>query len=106
MILIIKSILDKDGVTALHWASGLGHLNTVELLLNLGAKVNPMDYVMSQFTPLDYALGGDHQDIIELLRANDGLTIDDIRWLSALKIQSRYRGYMIRKKFKPQKYIP
>ena len=36
-------VTDKNGETALHWASGLGGANCVEILLKFGANINATD---------------------------------------------------------------
>lgn len=55
---------DKEGHTALHWACRSGSLEAVKLLVaRYNAKVNMMEFTRQKYTPLDYALIGDHQDV-------------------------------------------
>jgi len=53
------------GMTALHAAAGAGHLDIVDLLIQHGAWVNPLDG--QQKTPLDWAIAGGHPAIITRL---------------------------------------
>jgi ankyrin repeat protein len=62
--------------TPLMYAARMGHFNTAKILLRRGAQVNVKseeDYgqtLQSQigWTALDFAIEGDHQDIVRLLR--------------------------------------
>ena len=54
-------MIDTKGMTALHAAAGAGHLDIVDLLIQHGAWVNPLDG--QQKTPLDWAIAGGHPAI-------------------------------------------
>jgi ankyrin repeat protein len=64
------------GGAALHYASVRGHLKVVEALLNAGAKINEVatDHSTSlmlaalyHVTPLMWAAGGGHHDVVSSL---------------------------------------
>ncbi len=37
------SLQDSEGITALHWACSMGHMDTVQILLGAGASPNVME---------------------------------------------------------------
>ncbi len=55
-----------NGVTALIYAAGKGHLEVSTLLLDKGADVNARDSDHG-FTPLTWAGVGGHADLVEVL---------------------------------------
>ena len=63
-----KAIIDKQDTnkdTALSWASWMGHIETVELLLERGADINARG--MSERTPLGWATKGHRMEVLNLL---------------------------------------
>lgn len=54
---------DAEGITALHWAASMGHLDAVQLLLTAGASPNVMEVDGERLTPLDYAIIGQHDEV-------------------------------------------
>ncbi|KAK9500655.1 hypothetical protein O3M35_001882 [Rhynocoris fuscipes] len=64
---------DDRGFTVLHVAAMFGQFQTVDLLLNMGAKPNKADYKGS--TPLHYACAKGHQSAV-LLLMNDGANVN------------------------------
>jgi ankyrin repeat protein len=56
---------DEDRRTALHWASGEGHLEIVQHLLKSGANIEAKD--KDQKTALDLATLWRHIKVVELL---------------------------------------
>src|ERR1035438_7582111 len=67
-------LVDKSGMTPLHWAAARGHKDVAELLLANGADVNAKNTgttgLNTGLTPLHYAAGSGHKDVAELLLAN------------------------------------
>ena len=62
---------DDDGSTPLHWAAYHNALDVAQLLLDRGAYVNAKeDYY--HYTPLDYALENDHEELQAILRRHGG----------------------------------
>ena len=60
---------DKEERTPLHEATGAGHKEIAELLINKGADVNAK--ISSGLTPLFLATGEGHKEVVELLIAKD-----------------------------------
>lgn len=105
----IIDLRDKDGSTALLWATSAGRLEAVKALITKGANVNAQDYVRGR-TPLHWALrmrigssekGGEHmpaktsQAIIKYLvehNANTTLTdkegYDPLYWACRLNLKA------------------
>ena len=59
------NIVDKNGLSALHWACDRGHAGLCEMLLAEGGDVNLQDN--DGTTPLNYAVSSDHEDLAVLL---------------------------------------
>lgn len=57
--------LDNSKLTALHWASAYGQVNSVKLLLNYKAKVNLLG--PEEESPLLLAAAGGHLEVVRLL---------------------------------------
>lgn len=63
-----KAIIDKQDTnkdTALSWAAWMGHIETVELLLERGADINARG--MADRTPLGWATKGHRMEVVHLL---------------------------------------
>ncbi|KAJ8916362.1 hypothetical protein NQ315_005059 [Exocentrus adspersus] len=56
---------DKNGLTALHWASAYGQYNTVQFLLKYGANINKLG--SEEESPLILAASGGHHEVVRLL---------------------------------------
>ncbi|KAK3083082.1 hypothetical protein FSP39_013452 [Pinctada imbricata] len=96
---------DLDGMTALHWACSKGHLDAVKLLIEYQAFPNHMEMTEDRYTPLDYALMGEHHDVAQYMIEQGALSITGIQDIAALKIQSAFRGYRVRKTFTERKKL-
>ena len=59
----------------------------------------------SRYTPLDYALMGEHHEVAQYMLEQGALSITGIQDIAALKIQSTFRGYRVRKTFKENKRL-
>ncbi|GCB79333.1 hypothetical protein scyTo_0020197, partial [Scyliorhinus torazame] len=57
------------------------------------------------FTPLDYALLGEHQEVIQYMLEHGALSIAAIQDIAASKVQAVYKGYMVRKAFQERKNL-
>ena len=87
---------DSEGITALHWACSVGHMEAVQLLVAAGAGVNVMELDGERLTPLDYAIIGGHQEVVQLLIESGALSISSIRELAAIMVQKCVRGFLAR----------
>ncbi|XP_078279590.1 inversin isoform X2 [Rhinoraja longicauda] len=96
---------DKEGRTALHWSCNNGYLDAVKLLLGYNAFPNHMETNEERFTPLDYALLGEHQEVIQYMLEHGALSIAAIQDIAASKVQAVYKGYMVRKAFQERKNL-
>ncbi|XP_023931035.1 inversin-like isoform X1 [Lingula anatina] len=96
---------DNEGMTALHWACSKGHLDAVKLLLEFHAFPNHMEFTEDRYTPLDYALMGEHREVSQFMIEQGALSINGIQELAACKIQSNFRGYRVRKTFLERKKL-
>ncbi|XP_046555449.1 LOW QUALITY PROTEIN: inversin-like [Haliotis rubra] len=99
------STQDNEGMTSLHWACSMGHLDTVKLLVEHMAYVNHMEFTEDRYTPLDYALMGEHHDVAQYMIEQGALSITGIQDIAAQKIQSAFRGYRVRKTFIERKRL-
>ena len=94
------TLQDDEGITALHWACSVGHMDVIHLLLTAGANPNVMEVDGGRLTPLDYAIIGGHQEAAQLLIESGGLSISSIQELAANMIQKCVRGFLVRKKYR------
>ncbi|XP_078394826.1 inversin isoform X2 [Cetorhinus maximus] len=99
------NIQDKEGRTALHWSCNNGYLDAIKLLLGYSAFPNHMETNEERFTPLDYALLGEHQEVIQYMLEHGALSIAAIQDIAASKVQAVYKGYMVRKAFQERKNL-
>ncbi|XP_043921544.1 inversin [Protopterus annectens] len=99
------NVQDKEGRTALHWSCNNGYLDAVKLLLGYGAFPNHMENSEERYTPLDYALLGEHHEVIQFMLEHGALTISAIQDIAAAKIQAVYKGYKVRKAFQERKNL-
>lgn len=83
------NIKDKDGCTALDWASRRGYSRIAELLLQNGADPNVQD--KSDWSPLQTASRYGHYEVAKLLLAQGARVNvpDDTGW-TAIKMAARY----------------
>ncbi|XP_052812830.1 inversin-like isoform X2 [Mya arenaria] len=96
---------DCEGMTALHWSCSKGHLDAVKLLIEYRTFPNHMEFTEDRYTPLDYALMGEHHEVAQYMLEQGALSITGIQDIAALKIQSAFRGYRVRKTFKENKRL-
>ncbi|KAJ8353889.1 hypothetical protein SKAU_G00214560 [Synaphobranchus kaupii] len=96
---------DKEGRTALHWSCNNGYLDAVKLLLGYTAFPNHMEHSEERYTPLDYALLGEHQEVTQFMLEHGALSIAAIQDIAASSIQAVYKGYKVRKAFKERKNL-
>ncbi|XP_046375109.2 E3 ubiquitin-protein ligase MIB2-like [Haliotis rufescens] len=76
---------DTEGVTALHTACFLGHLDIVTSLLSAGSDKNRVS--KDGNTPLHYAVSGDHADVVEaLLKAKAEMDIKNTKAVTPLHL--------------------
>ncbi|XP_058868933.1 inversin isoform X2 [Acipenser ruthenus] len=99
------NIQDKEGRTALHWSCNNGYLDAVKLLLGYSAFPNQMENNEERYTPLDYALLGEHHEVIHFMLEHGALSIAAIQDIAASKIQAVYKGYKVRKAFQERKNL-
>lgn len=89
---------DNDGYSVLHHAVINGQLEAVKLLVSepylafLNYRVNSTDW-----TPLDFAMAADHQDVTQFLMDNGALTIAWLQDVAADKIKKFLRRLVVRK---------
>ncbi|KAI1894149.1 hypothetical protein AGOR_G00112840 [Albula goreensis] len=96
---------DKEGRTALHWSCNNGYLDAVKLLLGYNAFPNQMEHSEERYTPLDYALLGEHQEVTQFMLEHGALSIAAIQDIAASSIQAVYKGYKVRKAFRERKNL-
>uniref|UniRef100_A0A674EET4 Inversin n=1 Tax=Salmo trutta TaxID=8032 RepID=A0A674EET4_SALTR len=99
------NIQDKEGRTALHWSCNNGYLDAVKLLLNSNAFPNHMEHNEERYTPLDYALLGEHSEVTQYMLEHGALSIAAIQDIAAASIQALYKGYTVRKAFTERKQL-
>ncbi|NXT02822.1 INVS protein, partial [Jacana jacana] len=99
------NIQDKEGRTALHWLCNNGYLDAIKLLLGFDAFPNHMESSEERYTPLDYALLGEHHEVIQFMLEHGALSIAAIQDIAAFKIQAVYKGYKVRKAFQERKNL-
>ncbi|XP_073496046.1 inversin [Phyllobates terribilis] len=99
------NIQDKNGRTALHWSCNNGYLDAVKLLLHYNAFPNQMESTEERYTPLDYALLGGHQEVIQFMLEHGALSIAAIQDIAASKIQAIYKGHKVRRAFRERKNL-
>ncbi|NXY43386.1 INVS protein, partial [Ceuthmochares aereus] len=99
------NIQDKEGRTALHWLCNNGYLDAIKLLLGFDAFPNHMENSEERYTPLDYALLGEHHEVIQFMLEHGALSIAAIQDIAAFKIQAVYKGYKVRKTFQERKNL-
>ena len=89
---------DYDGYSVLHHAAINGQLEAVKLLVSepfqafLNYRVHS-----SAWTPLDFAMAADHQDVTQFLIDNGALTIAWLQDVAADKIKKFLRRLVVRK---------
>ncbi|XP_048117745.1 inversin isoform X3 [Alosa alosa] len=99
------NVQDKEGRTALHWSCNNGYLDAVKLLLGCGAFPNHMENNEERYTPLDYALLGEHQELTQYLLEHGAMSIAAIQDIAACSIQALFKGYRVRRAFKERKNL-
>ncbi|XP_029928027.1 inversin [Myripristis murdjan] len=99
------NIQDKEGRTALHWSCNNGYLDAVKLLLGYNAFPNHMEHTEERYTPLDYALLGEHSEVTQFMLEHGALSIAAIQDIAAASIQAIYKGYTVRKAFRERKQL-
>ncbi|KAL2083920.1 hypothetical protein ACEWY4_019438 [Coilia grayii] len=99
------NIQDKEGRTALHWSCNNGYLDAVKLLLGCGAFTNLMENNEERYTPLDYALLGEHQELTQYLLEHGAKSIAAIQDIAACSIQALFKGHRVRQAFRERKNL-
>ncbi|XP_028836540.1 inversin isoform X3 [Denticeps clupeoides] len=99
------NIQDKEGRTALHWSCNNGYLDAVKLLLDGGTFPNHMESTEERYTPLDYALLGEHQEVTQYLLEHGALSIAAIQDIAASSIQALFKGYRVRRAYRERKNL-
>ncbi|XP_046856489.1 inversin-like [Xenia sp. Carnegie-2017] len=90
---------DLDGYSVLHHAASTGQLEAVKLLVQkpyhavLNYRVKKLDW-----TPLDFAIAADHQDVTQFLMDNGGLTIAWLQDIAADKIKKFVRQLAVKRR--------
>ncbi|NXV14294.1 INVS protein, partial [Cepphus grylle] len=105
IILIFVLLYCLQGRTALHWLCNNGYLDAIKLLLGFDAFPNHMENSEERYTPLDYALLGEHHEVIQFMLEHGALSIAAIQDIAAFKIQAVYKGYKVRKAFQERKNL-
>ena len=59
------NLTTSSGLTPLHYACRIGNLDIVKLIVTSGGNINSIDSL--QMTPKDYALNGNHDDVVTWL---------------------------------------
>ena len=75
----------------------MGHAHTVEFLLTLGVKPNPLDKSINRLTPLDYAVTARQTVCEQILLSHGGKSVHQLIIEAVGKIQNFWKGYKIRK---------
>ena len=61
--------------------------------------------VCGRYTPLDYALLGEHSEVTQFMLEHGALSIAAIQDIAAASIQAVYKGYTVRKAFQERKQL-
>lgn len=61
--------------------------------------------IVFRYTPLDYALLGEHQELTQFLLEHGALSIAAIQDIAASSIQALYKGYKVRRAFRERKKL-
>ncbi|XP_069491046.1 inversin [Ambystoma mexicanum] len=99
------NVQDKEGRTALHWSCNNGYLDAVKLLLAFDAFPNQMENSEERYTPLDYALLGEHHQVVQFMLERGALSIAAIQDIASTRIQAVYKGYKVRRAFQERKIL-
>ncbi|MET3713022.1 hypothetical protein ABIC65_003741 [Sphingomonas trueperi] len=71
-------VSERNGSTPLHRAAESGNVGIATLLLEAGAKINPVDKGRLE-TPLDCAIRNNHRDVIDILACRGGRRSVDLQ---------------------------
>ncbi|XP_078501984.1 inversin [Lissotriton helveticus] len=99
------NVQDREGRTALHWSCNNGYLDAVKLLLAFEAFPNQMESSEERYTPLDYALMGEHHQVVQFMLERGALSIAAIQDIAATRIQAVYKGYKVRRAFQERRIL-
>ncbi|KAK3515639.1 hypothetical protein QTP70_025326 [Hemibagrus guttatus] len=80
-------------------------LETVSLRKRQESELEVAELKMLRYTPLDYALLGEHQEVTQFLLEHGALSIAAIQDIAASSIQALYKGYKVRRAFKERKNL-